>query len=160
MTLFGGTDEILVIDVNGLKQRQPGLSHKFVSPALRIGVVSKSRSQHLLAVLIGSGQKIGALTALCVPPGQNIRRHFGVGVTDVRSIVHIEDRGRNVKGLGHLRYLRLLAEGRHRKLHSMTPSEPWPAPQPPLSISCPHLPFEALALPMTLGQHLLAPHQL
>ena len=69
MPWLGGSNEILVVNIDGLQKRKPGFGYQLVGPALRIGLVSKGCSQNLFTVLIGSGQQKGVLSALTVPPG-------------------------------------------------------------------------------------------
>jgi hypothetical protein len=95
------SDEILIVNIDGLKKRKPRFGYQLVGPALRIRLVSKGRSQNLFTVLIGSSQQKSVLTALTMPPGYNITGHLGVGMADVRGIVDVEDRRSYVKRLGH-----------------------------------------------------------
>ena len=94
---FGGANEVLVVDVDGLEQRKPRIAHQLVGPILWLGLVGNRGAKNLFTVLVGAGKQKGILAALAVPAGQNVGSNLGVGVTDVRSIVHIEDRGRGIE---------------------------------------------------------------
>ena len=84
--------------------------HQLVGPCLRGAAVTNCGAKNFLAVLIGAGEQERTLAALTMPASQHVGSHLGVGVTDVRSIVHIEDWGRYVKRLtglaGHCSSLR------------------------------------------------------
>ena len=97
MPWLRGSNEILIVNIDGLQKRKPRFGHQLVGPALRVGVVSKGRSQYLFTVLIGSSKQKGVFSALTVPPGNNITGHLGVGMADVRGIVDVEDRRSYVK---------------------------------------------------------------
>ena len=71
--------------------------HQLVSPGLRGLVVRGSSPEDLLTVLIGSGKEEGITSLLAVPASQNVGRDFRVGMADVRSVIYIENRGRNKK---------------------------------------------------------------
>ena len=52
-------------------------------------------------MLIGTGEQEGALSSLAVPASNDVSRYLGVGVTNVRRIVHVEDWRGDVEGLLH-----------------------------------------------------------
>ena len=108
---FGGANKVLVIDIDGLEQRKPRVVHQLVYPGLGLNLVCGCGAKNLLAVLIGSGQQEGILAALSVPTGQNVCSHLGIGVPDVRGIVHIEDRRRCIeRRFGAVRHSTILTE--------------------------------------------------
>ena len=55
VTRFGGANEVLVVDVDGLEQRQPRVVNQLVDPGLRLNLVGGCGAKDLLAVLVGSG---------------------------------------------------------------------------------------------------------
>ena len=52
---FGGANEVLVVDVDGLEQWQPGIVHELVDPGLRLNLVGSRGAKNLLAVLVCAG---------------------------------------------------------------------------------------------------------
>ena len=101
VALFGGANEVLIINVNGLKQRQPRVLDEPVGPGFGVGVVSKRGPKHLFAVLISTRQKERRIAALTMPAGNYIRCNLGVGMPNVWRIIHVEDRGCHIERLGH-----------------------------------------------------------
>src|SRR5690606_11403962 len=96
---LGGADEVVVGDVDRLEQRQPGGFDETVGPLLRLDPVRDRGAQDLLAVLIRSGEQPGVIARLTVPAGEHVGGHLGVGVPDVRHVVHIEDGRRDEEAL-------------------------------------------------------------
>ncbi len=91
-------DEVVVGDVDRLEQRLPRRLDELVDPGLRRAVVRDGRAQDLLAVLVGAGEQPGVVAGLAVPAREHVGGDLGVGVADVRHVVHVEDRRRDVEG--------------------------------------------------------------
>ena len=50
-------------------------------------------------MFIGSGEKERITALLAMPASQDVGGNLGIGMADVRSVIDIEDRGRNEKRL-------------------------------------------------------------
>ena len=61
-------------------------------------------------MFISSCEQEGVFTALPVPAGDYVCCDLCVGVTNVRSIVDVENRSGHVEGLGHFDILGFLAQ--------------------------------------------------
>ncbi len=92
-------DEVVVGDVEGAPDRAPLVLDQPVGPLLGRDVVRLGGAEHLLAVLVGAGQEPDLLPALAMPSGQDVAGHRRVGVPDVRHVVDVVDRRRQVEGL-------------------------------------------------------------
>ena len=93
---FGGPDEVVVADVElGPRRGEPG--GELVGPLLRGHAVFLGRPGHFLAVLVRSRQKKDVVAGQSVPPGQGVGVNRRIGVADVRGIVDVVDRGRDVE---------------------------------------------------------------
>ena len=97
---LGGADEVVVRDVDRVEQGLPGALDQLVGPLLRLDPVGDRGAQDLLAVLVGAGQQPGVVARLTVPAGEHVGRDLGVGVTDVRHIVDVENGRRDVERPG------------------------------------------------------------
>ena len=100
VTRFGRTDEVVVASVDRLEHWKPGVGDEAVCPVLWRDAISLGGAHDLLPVLVDAREEPDALAALPVPPGQDVAGRRGVGVPDVRGIVDVVDRRREVEGLG------------------------------------------------------------
>jgi len=100
---FRRPDEVVVRDLERAPHRPPRLIDQPVGPGLGADAVGLGRAQHLLAVLVGSGEEPDRLPTLPMPAGQNVAGHRRVRMPDVGGIVDVVDRRREVKSLriGH-----------------------------------------------------------
>lgn len=55
--------------------------------------------QDLFTVLICSSKQKSAVALLALPAGQDIRGNLGVGVSDVRGVIDVKNRRRDIKRL-------------------------------------------------------------
>jgi hypothetical protein len=100
-----GADEVVVGDV----QQLPGVTEalgRAVRHLLGADAVGLGRPLDLEPMLVGAGQEEGVVAQQAVPAGEGIGDDGGVGVSDVRCVVDVVDRGRHVIA-GHV--TRLLA---------------------------------------------------
>ena len=125
--LVGRADEVVVGDVDGLQQRQPLVGDQPVGPLLRRRAVGGGRAQDLLPVLVGAGQQPGVVARLAVPAGQDIGGDLGVGVPDVRDIIHVEDRRGDVerRAVGHADHPRARSDASGRVTRFSEPPQRW-----------------------------------
>ena len=96
MALLRGADEVVVGDLEPLPDLLPA-GHDPVGPRLRIEPGCGGRQGHLLAVLVGSGEKVDPLAAQAVVARQEICGNRGVSVPDMGNIVHVIDRSCQVE---------------------------------------------------------------
>jgi len=103
---LGGPDEIVVREAPRLGQGAEVPRHA-VREGLRVDAGLLRRLLHFLAVLVGPRQKAHVVTVEALEARQHVAGERRVGVPDVRIVVHIVDRGRDVVGLcpGHRRIL-------------------------------------------------------
>ena len=94
--LLGRADEIVVGDEE-FRQERAKLRAHLVGELQRRDPALAGALLHLLAVLVGPGEKIHLLPLQAVKPGDDVRQHFLVGVPEVRRTVHIIDRGGEVE---------------------------------------------------------------
>ena len=87
---LGGADEIVVVDVHQFPQLL-GLGHDFVHVFLGRYAGFRGLGFDLLAVFVGAGEEVGVIAQHLLEPGHGIRRHGGVGVTDVHVAAGIID---------------------------------------------------------------------
>ena len=100
MARLGGADKVVVGNV----EPPPGAAKALadaVGERLCVGAGRGRGLIHLLAVLVGAGQKIGAVAVEAVPARQEVGDDGGVGVAEVRFGVDVVDRGGDVEGLLH-----------------------------------------------------------
>ena len=101
VALLGGADEVVVGDVERLP-RIAEAAADLVDERLRLPAGFGGGVVDLLAVLVGAGEEPGVVAVRAVPARQEVGGHRGVGVTDVRLVVHVVDRGGDVAGgFGH-----------------------------------------------------------
>src|SRR5689334_772583 len=98
MAFLGGADEVVVGDKEPLPHLLPP-GHDLVRPLLRGEALLLGRAGDLLPVLVGPGEEEDLLPAEAVVPGDHVARHRGVGVPDVRDVVHVIDGGGDVEGV-------------------------------------------------------------
>ena len=94
---LGRADEVVVRDVDRLQQRNPCRVDELVGPLLRRDTVRDGRAQNLLPVLVGAGERPGVDARLPVPAREHVSGNLGVGVPDVRYVIDVEDRCRDVE---------------------------------------------------------------
>ena len=100
MARFGGADKVVVGDVEPLPRAAKALADA-VGERLRVGAGRGRGLIHLLAVLVGAGQKVGAVAVEPMPARQEVGDDGGVGVAEVRFGVDVVDRGGDVESLLH-----------------------------------------------------------
>ena len=88
----GRANELVVRRVDRLEHRPPCRLDELVGPRLRAHAVFFGCAKDLLAVLVGAGEIPDALTALPVPPGENVAHDRRVGTPDRRSGGDVVDR--------------------------------------------------------------------
>ena len=99
MAWFGGANEIVICRIDSLQYRQPFAFDQVIDPLLRGYSPGICRPLHFGAVLINPGKEPHLFTALAMPTGQYIAGGGRVGVTDVRCIIDVIDRCRQIKSL-------------------------------------------------------------
>ena len=98
---LGGADEVIVADVQLVPHcREPG--RELIGPLLGGDAMLLGGPGDLLTVLVRARQEEDVITGQPVPAGQRIGIDRGVGVADVRGVVDVVDRGRDVEA-GHRR---------------------------------------------------------
>ena len=117
MAGIGRANEVVVRDIDGVDQGAPGTLDEAVCPLLGADAVRGRGAQNLLAVLIGTSEKPGVVARLAVPAREHIGRDLGVGVPDVRGVVHVEDRGGDEERL--VRYVRSVLVARQALGHDL-----------------------------------------
>jgi hypothetical protein len=93
-------DELVVRDVEEL----PGLAEslaRLVGPLPRRDAVLLGGPLDLEAVLVGAGEEDDIVTPQPPPASQRVGGERGVGVADVRRVVDVVDRRRQIERLGH-----------------------------------------------------------
>ena len=102
--VFGhcGADKEVVFDIHLFPQVFESVV-VFVHVLLRRDFALGGGALHLLAVFVGTGQEEGLVADNLVEAGQNIREDCGVGVPDMRGVIHVINRGCNVKILHALK---------------------------------------------------------
>ena len=100
MPLLGGPDEIVVGDVEPLPESLEPLHHP-VSKLLRGLPALSGGLLHLLTVLIGPREEEAIVARHPLVTGQHIGGYGGIGMADMRDIVHVVDGCGHVEGLPH-----------------------------------------------------------
>ena len=85
------------------------LSRNLVGEGLRVEAGVGGRAFHLLAVLVGAAEEMDILAIQPLEAGDDVCGDRGVGVSQVRGAVHVENRRREV--VGHWRRHRAAAAG-------------------------------------------------
>ena len=93
---LGRADVVVVGDVEAGPDLLPPRRH-LVHPGLRVHPGRLGRALELEAVLVGPGEVEDLLAAEPVVPGDEVGRHRRVRVTDVRDVVRVVDRRRDVE---------------------------------------------------------------
>ena len=103
MPLFGGADEIVILKIHHAQQVTKIL-RDLIGKGLRIDPGGTRRGCHFLAVFVGAGQEFYIIPIEPLKTRQHITRKRRVGMPDMRGIIHIIDRRRNIIGsvTGHL----------------------------------------------------------
>ena len=99
MARFGGANEIVICRIDSLQYWQPLVLDQVIDPLLRGYSPGICRPLHFGAVLINPGKEPHLFTALAMPTGQNIASGGRIGMTDVRRIIYVIDRCRQIKSL-------------------------------------------------------------
>ncbi len=110
MAFLGGADEVAVGDAQFFPQCLEPLDHA-VGQFKRCLTGRQGRLFNLLAMLIAAGQKKDIVPFEPLVTGQNISRQRCVGMADMGHIVHIVDRGGQIKGRLHGAYSWVGASG-------------------------------------------------
>ena len=97
---FGGTDEIAVFDPEFLPEFLEA-DHGLIAVFQRGHIAFGGRLFDFLTVFVGAGQEVGIFPEQRMETGQDIRQHGRVGVTDMRLVIHIIDRSRDIITFGH-----------------------------------------------------------
>ncbi len=100
MPVGGGADEVVVGQSHPVPERAE-LGGDFIGELLRSLSRGLRGALDLLSVLVGAGEKVGVKAHQALAPGNGVAGNGGVGVPDVRTRVHVVDRGRDVKLLAH-----------------------------------------------------------
>ena len=101
MTGLSRADEVVIGDVEPL----PEILELWGEPIaldLRIDAGLLCRVLHLLTMFVQAGEEKDVLSAQPCEPRQDVSRHGGVGVADVRHIVHIINGSGDVEGIAHM----------------------------------------------------------
>ncbi len=98
VALLGGPDEVVVRDQEARPHLLPP-GDDLVGPGLRVEPALLRRERHLLAVFVRAGEEEHLLAAQSAVAGDHVAGHGGVGVADVRHVVHVVDGGRDVEGV-------------------------------------------------------------
>ncbi len=99
VTRLGRADEVVVRDVEVAPGFEEALDDR-VRPLLGRHTVLRGGFGHLRSVLVGTGEEEDLVADQSVPASQGIRVDGGVGVADVRHVVHVVDGRRDVEA-GH-----------------------------------------------------------
>ncbi len=102
VALLRGANKVIVGKVQGAQKRLPRLFDQPVCPLLRRNTVRECGAHNLLPVLVRSRQKPGVDAGIAHPPGQRVSGDFGVGMPDMRHVIHIENRCRDKERIGLL----------------------------------------------------------
>ena len=108
---LGGSDEVVRTRLDRVEHRLPGALHQPVGPLPGPHALGLGTAHDLLAVLIGAGEEPHRLAALPMPPGQDVGRDSGIGMPDMRRVVHVVDRGRDIERLAFAGVRALLRGG-------------------------------------------------
>ena len=102
VALLRGANKVIVGKVQGAQQGLPRLFDQPVCPLLGRNTVRECGAHDLLPVLVSSCQKPGVDTGIAHPPGQRVSGDFGVGMPNMRHVIHIENRCRDKERIGLL----------------------------------------------------------
>jgi hypothetical protein len=93
--LVGGPDEAVQLQVEELRHVPEVLADR-VDELLRVDATTCGRELDLLPVLVRSGLEEDLPSRQAHVPGQHVGGDARVGVADVRLVVHVVDRGRDL----------------------------------------------------------------
>ena len=96
-----GANEVVVGEPHAVPERAE-LGGDFVSELLRRFSRGLRGAFDFLSVLVGAGKEIGVKAQHALAPGNGVARDGGVGMSDVRTRVHVINRGRDVKLFAHI----------------------------------------------------------
>jgi hypothetical protein len=97
MAVFGGSDEVIVRDVQPFPEGLKPFDH-LITVSLRIHASFLGGLLHLLAVLVGAREKEDRVPLKTLVASQDIRSDRGIGMADMGNVVHIIDGCGDVKG--------------------------------------------------------------
>ena len=92
----GGADKEVVTDTHLLPKVFEAVV-VFVHVFLRGHAALVGSALHLLTVFVSTGQEEGLVAKNLVKAGEDVRQHGGVGVPDMGGVIHVINRGSNVK---------------------------------------------------------------
>ena len=96
MTRLGGADEIIIRVIHPRGQIAEILADA-VGEGLWRDALVPCRLLHLLSMFIGAGEEHHLIAVQPLEPGQNIAGKRCVGMADMRLVIHIIDRRRDVE---------------------------------------------------------------
>ena len=96
MPFFGRADEVVIGEIHACREVAEILADT-VGELLRRNIVVARRLFHLLTMLVGSGQEHDLETVKALETRQDVTCECGIGMTDVRLVIYIIDRRRNVE---------------------------------------------------------------
>jgi hypothetical protein len=97
MAVFGGSDEVIVRDVQPFPEGLKPFDH-LITVSLRIHPPFLGGLLHLLAMLVGAREKEDLVTLKTLVASQDIRSDRGIGMPNMGNVVHIIDGCGDVKG--------------------------------------------------------------
>ena len=96
MPRFGRADEVVIGEIHACRQVAE-IPADTVGELLRRDVIVARCLFHLLTMLVGSGQEHDVETVESLETRQHVTGKRGVSMTDVRLVIYIIDRRRNVE---------------------------------------------------------------
>ena len=96
----GGADEVVVGQSHPVPKRTE-LGGDFIGELLRSLSRGLRGALDLLSVLVGASEKVSIKAHQALAPGNGVAGNGGVGMSDVRTRIHVVDRGRDVKLFAH-----------------------------------------------------------
>ena len=95
MPFFRGADEIVIFYAEFLPQFLK-TDHGFIAVVDRRHIARRRGFLHFLSVFVRSCQHVGILAEQSVKTGQDVRQNGRIGMPDMRFVIHIINRCRDI----------------------------------------------------------------